>query len=267
MGGNVAPYFKQDGISLYHGDCLKLLGGIPDNSIDMAFADPPYFLSNGGITVHAGKMVSVNKGDWDKSKGFAVDLEFYEAWIGELKRVLKPHGTLWVSGTYHSIYLCGYALAKHGYKVLNDITWYKPNAAPNLSGRYFTASHETLLWAKPDKDARHTFNYDLMRNGEWPEDKMKVPNKQMRSVWSLNTPHPSEKRHGKHPTQKPLKLLERIVLSSTNEGDVVLDPFTGSSTTGIACHKHKRKFIGIDIEKEYLDLSVKRFGDLPVSLL
>lgn len=259
----VTPYFiHENTFKLYHGDCLKLLKGLPNASIDMAFADPPYFLSNGGITVQAGKMVKVDKGDWDKSKGFAADLDFYDKWIGELRRVLKPHGSLWISGTYHSIYLCGYTLAKHGYKILNDISWYKPNAAPNLSRRYFTAAHETLLWAKLDKKARHIFNYDLMRNGKWPEDKMKVPNKQMRSVWSINTLGSNEKIHGKHPTQKPLKLLERIVLSSTNEGDLVLDPFTGSSTTGIAAHKHGRHFIGIDTEKDYLDLSIKRFQDI-----
>lgn len=256
------PYFAEDTVKLYLGDSLKLLKGLPDSSIDMVFADPPYFLSNGGISVHAGKMVKVDKGNWDKSKGFDVDLMFFEAWIAELKRILKPHGTIWISGTYHSIYMCGYSLVKNGYKILNDITWYKPNAAPNLSGRYFTASHETLLWAKPSKDSKHTFNYNLMRNGDWPEDKMKVPNKQMRSVWSLGTPLRSEKLHGKHPTQKPLKLLERIVLSSTNPGDIVLDPFAGSSTTGVAAYKHGRRFIGIDIEKGYLDLSIKRFKDI-----
>lgn len=258
----ITPYFTHDSFKLYLGDSLKLLKGLPDASIDMAFADPPYFLSNGGISIQSGKMVKVDKGDWDKSKGFDSDLAFYDAWIGELKRVLKPQGSLWISGTYHSIYLCGYTLAKHGYKILNDIAWYKPNAAPNLSGRYFTASHETLLWAKPFKDARHIFNYDLMRNGDWPEDRMKVPNKQMRSVWSLNTIGRNEKVHGKHPTQKPLKLLERIILSCTNPDDMILDPFTGSSTTGIAALKHGRRFIGIDTEKDYLDLSIKRFQDI-----
>lgn len=256
------PYFKEDGFELYHGDSLKLLKKFPDGSVDMVFADPPYFLSNGGISVKSGKMVIVDKGEWDKSNGFDNDAAFFDAWIGEIKRILKPSGTIWISGTYHSIYLCGYILGKHDYKILNDIAWYKPNAAPNLSRRYFTASHETILWAKPDKKARHTFNYDLTRDGDWPEDKMKVPNKQMRSVWSINSVPPSEKKHGKHPTQKPLKLLERIVLSSTNPGDVILDPFTGSSTTGLASRKHGRKFIGIDIEKEYLDLSIKRFQDI-----
>jgi len=258
----IKPYFDKNNFRLYHGDSLLLLKELPDHCIDMVFADPPYYLSNGGFSIHAGKMVSVNKGDWDKSKGFDNDLAFFESWISEVKRVLKPHGTTWISGTYHSIYLCGYALAKHGYKILNDISWYKPNAAPNLSCRYFTASHETLIWAAPNKTSKHTFNYDLMRNGTWIEDKMKVPNKQMRSVWSINTPAQWEKKYGKHPTQKPFSLLERIVLSSTNEGDLILDPFTGSSTTGLAAAKHKRKFVGFDLEKDYLDLSIKRFNDI-----
>ena len=258
----IKPYFEKNNFRLYHGDSLQLLKDVPDNCVDMVFADPPYYLSNGGFTVHAGKMVSVNKGDWDKSQGLENDLAFFETWIGEVKRILKPNGSLWISGTYHSIYLCGYALAKHGYKILNDISWYKPNAAPNLSCRYFTASHETLIWAAPHKTSKHTFNYDCMRNGSWPEDKMKIPNRQMRSVWSINTPAKWEKKHGKHPTQKPFSLLERIVLSSTNEGDFILDPFTGSSTTGIAAARHKRKFVGFDMEKDYLDLSIKRFRDI-----
>lgn len=259
------PYFDKNNFRLYHGDSLKLLKELPDACIDMIFADPPYFLSNGGISIHAGKMVSVDKGSWDKSKGMESDLAFFEDWIGEAKRILKPNGTIWISGTYHSIYLCGYALAKHGYRILNDISWYKPSAPPNLGKRCFTAAHETLLWASLGKHARHTFNYDLMRNGDWPQDKMKEPNKQMRSVWSLNAPQQWEKKHGKHPTQKPYSLLERIVLSSTNEGDLVLDPFTGSSTAGIAAHKHGRKFVGVDLDKSYLDLSIKRFNDIIVN--
>ena len=155
-----------------------------------------------------------------------------------------------------------------GYHILNDVAWYKPNASPNLSGRYFTASHETLLWARKDKKAKHTFNYELMRKGKWVNDFFKKEGKQMRSVWhipqdesvwSINTPRPEEKKFGKHPTQKPIALLERIILASTNKGDIILDPFTGSSTTGLVAVQNGRKFVGIDTEKEYLDLSAKRF--------
>lgn len=256
------PYFKEDNFVLYHDDSIHFLNQLPAESIDMIFADPPYNLSNGGFTVHAGKQVSVNKGNWDKSKGFEDDYDFHYRWMEASRRVLKPHGTLWVSGTYHSIYQCGHALQALDYHILNDIAWFKPNASPNLSGRFFTASHETLIWARKEKKAKHTFNYKLMKEGEWPEDKLKKPGLQMRSVWSLGTPRSEEKKFGKHPTQKPLDLLRRIVLASTNKGDIVLDPFTGSSTTGIAAVLNDRRFVGIDMEPEYLDLSVKRYKDL-----
>src|SRR3990167_4364320 len=256
------PYFKHDNFVLYNADSIDLLSSLPENSIDMIFADPPYNLSNGGFSVHAGKMVSVNKGDWDKSKGFQDDYDFHHKWLAAAKRVLKPHGTLWVSGTYHSIYQCGHALQALGYHILNDISWFKPNASPNLSCRFFTASHETIIWARKDKKAKHIFNYNLMKDGNWPEDKLKKPNLQMRSVWSLGTPKPEEKKYGKHPTQKPLDLLNRIVIASTNKGDVILDPFAGSSTTGVAAAINDRKFVGIDLEKKYLELSKKRFYDV-----
>jgi len=260
----VRPYFKKGDFVLYNGDSLMILSQLPENSVDMVFADPPYNLSNGGFTVHAGRMVSVNKGIWDISKGFEDDYNFHKQWLEACKRVLKPDGTLWVSGTYHSIYQCGHALQSLGYHILNDISWFKPNASPNLSCRFFTASHETLIWARKDKKAKHKFNYDLMKEGNWPEDQLKKPGLQMRSVWSMGTPRPDEKKYGKHPTQKPLDLLKRIVLSSTNKGDVVLDPFTGSSTTGIAAIVHGRKFIGIDLENKYLDLSIKRINDIKI---
>ncbi|OGC86204.1 DNA methylase N-4 [Candidatus Adlerbacteria bacterium RIFCSPHIGHO2_02_FULL_54_18] len=248
----------KDNVALYHGDAIWLLNQLPENSIDMIFADPPYNLSNDGFSVHAGRMVSVNKGDWDRSKGFEGDYDFHYQWLDACRRILKPHGTLWVSGTYHSIYQCGHALQSLGYHILNDISWFKPNASPNLSCRFFTASHETLIWARKEKKAKHTFNYNLMKEGSWPEDKIKKPGLQMRSVWSMGTPKPTEKKFGKHPTQKPLDLLKRIVLASTNKGDIILDPFTGSSTTGLAAVMHDRKFVGIDMEKDYLELSKKR---------
>jgi len=258
----VKAYFSHIGIKLYFGDVVEVLNNLPKESVDLIFADPPYNLSNDGFTCHAGKRVSVNKGEWDKSKGIDEDFQFHYNWIAACKRVLKPDGTLWISGTYHSIYACGFALQKQGWHLINDICWFKPNASPNLSCRMFTASHETLLWAKKDKKAKHTFNYDLMKNGKWDSDFIKKPNKQMRSVWAINTPKNIEKKYGKHPTQKPEALLERIILASSNEGDVILDPFCGSGTTGVVAIRHGRKFIGIDSERKYLDeLAIPRLKD------
>ena len=259
----IPPYFEKRNFILYQGDCVGVLAQLPPESVDMIFADPPYNLSNDGFSLHAGKRVSVNKGNWDKSKGFKDDYDFHYRWLNACKNILKPNGTLWVSGTYHSIYQCGYALQSLGYHILNDISWFKPNGSPNLSCRYFTASHETLLWARKDKKAKHFFNYNLMKKGNWPEDFIKKPNLQMRSVWAIYPPKKPEKTFGKHPTQKPLELLKRIILASTNPGAVILDPFTGSSTTGIASEiVGGRKFIGIDTEKKFLDLSIKRFEDI-----
>jgi site-specific DNA-methyltransferase (adenine-specific) len=262
----IKPYYKKPKFELYLADSLELLKRFKDNSVDMIFADPPYFLSSGTFTCQNGRMVSVKKGNWDMSNGIKKDFDFHLNWIKECKRILKPSGTIWISGTYHSIYQCGFILQNTGYHILNDISWFKPNASPNLSCRFFTASHETLIWARKDKKAKHIFNYKQMRNSEWPEDFIKKPNSQMRSVWAINTPKAIEKRFGKHPTQKPIDLLKRIVLASTNKGDLVLDPFTGSSTTGLAAYLYGRKFIGIDNEKEYLDLSIKRFEELDKNL-
>ena len=263
--GNVKqkPYFVDGNFVLYNADSLKLLEQLPENSIDMIFADPPYNLSNGGFSVHAGKRVSVNKGDWDKSKGFNDDYDFHFNWLKAAKRVLKPGGTIWVSGTYHSIYKCGHAMQALGYHILNDIAWFKPAASPNLSCRFFTASHETLLWARKEKNTKHTFNYNEMKNGDWHmNDFIKKPNKQMRSVWAIGTPKSEEKIFGKHPTQKPIELLKRIVKASTKPGDIILDPFTGSSTTGVAAELCGNKFVGIDTEQKYLELSKKRYKHL-----
>ncbi len=256
------PYYKKPKFKLYHANCLDILADLPKNSVDMIFADPPYLLSNDGFTVHAGRQVSVNKGKWDKSNGLKKDFEFHLGWIQAAKHVLKPHGTIWISGTYHSIYQCGFALQVAGFHILNEISWFKPNASPNLSCRFFTASHETLIWARKDKKAKHIFNYNLMKNGDWPEDFIKKPKKQMRSVWIIGTPKKIEKKFGKHPTQKPEDLLKRIVLASTKKGDLIVDPFTGSSTTGIVAYSLGRNFIGIDTNKKFLDLSIKRFNEL-----
>ncbi len=259
----MTPYFKEKSVKLFLGDSLELLKKIPTDSVDMIFADPPYNLSNGGFSCHAGKRVSVNKGEWDKSKGFDEDFKFHFNWIKLCNRVLKPNGTLWVSGTYHSIYACGHALQKQNWHILNDIAWFKPNAAPHLACRMFAHAHETLIWAKKNKQAKQTFHYKEMKFGNFPKDTIKNPNKQMRSVWAINTPNNGEKKYGKHPTQKPELLLERVILSSSNEEDLILDPFCGSATTGVMALKHNRQFIGIDLEKQYLDdFAIPRIKDV-----
>jgi len=255
----MTPFYQCENITLYNGDCLEIMTEIAADTVDMIFADPPYMLSNDGITCQSGKMTKVNKGRWDKSAGFETDIVFHDKWISACRRLLKPEGTIWISGTYHSIYQCGYLLQKNNFHILNDIAWYKPNASPNLSCRFFTASHETILWARKEKNAKHIFNYDEMKNGSFPEDKLKKENTQMRSVWSIPSAGKSEKVHGRHPTQKPLELLKRIVLSSTNTGSVVLDPFCGSGTTGEACKAAGgRIFTGIEIDKEFCWLAKKR---------
>jgi site-specific DNA-methyltransferase (adenine-specific) len=263
----IDSYYNDDLVTLYHGDCLKVMQNFEDNTFDMVFADPPYFLSNGGFTVHAGKRVSVQKGDWDKSKSAIDDFTFHLKWIQEVKRVLKPGGTIWISGTYHSIFQCGYALQLEDFKILNDISWFKPNASPNLACRNFTASHETLIWARKDAiNGKHTFNYELMKNGDWHEqDKIKNPGTQMRSVWSLTTPKQSEKTMGRHPTQKPMELLKRIIIASTNEGDLILDPFNGSGTTTLVATQLKRNSVGIDMDENYLELAKLRINEFSQS--
>ncbi|MDI6802165.1 MAG: site-specific DNA-methyltransferase [Thermodesulfovibrionales bacterium] len=253
--GNKKPFTvyyddPEHSLRLLKGDCIEILNQARDNSVDMIFADPPYFLSNGGITCHAGKMVSVNKGKWDKSKGVTENHKFTLEWLKACQRVLKPNGTIWVSGTTHIIYSVGFAMQELGYKILNDIIWYKRNAPPNLSCRYFTHSTEIVLWAAKNTKSKHYFDYPLMK-------KMNQ-GKQMRNVWEISSPPAEEKKFGKHPTQKPVELLKRLILASTKKGDLVLDPFCGSSTTGVAAVLLNRKYVGIDLEEEYLGVSRKR---------
>src|SRR5271169_6333926 len=246
------PVFRDDRhhIRIYQGDCLDILAAMPADCVDLIFADPPYFLSNGGITCHAGRMVSVNKGKWDKSRGPDANHEFNRAWLAACQRVLKPNGTIWVSGTSHVIHSVGFAMQQLGFKLLNDITWVKPNPPPNLSCRYFTHATETLIWAAKSAKSRHTFNYKLMKETN--------RGKQMKSVWEIRPPENWEKRFGKHPTQKPVALLERILRASTSEGDVVLDPFAGGGTTLVSALGLRRQAIGGDLSADSISLSLSR---------
>ena len=251
------PYFESPDrrFRLYQGDCLALLPLIPAETFDLVFADPPYFLSNDGITCHAGRMVSVNKGKWDRSRGFRGNYEFTRRWLAACRRVMKPGATIWVSGTSHIIHIVGCCLEELGFKILNDITWVKPNPPPNLSCRYFTHATETVIWARREPKRKHTFNYQLMKrlNG----------GKQMTSVWTIPAPGREEKVFGKHPTQKPLALLERIILASSRENDLVLDPFAGSGTTGIAAARLNRPFMGCDLQRKFLTTTVFRLLGVP----
>jgi len=240
---------------LIHGDSFDVLDLIKHESIDMIFADPPYFLSNDGVTCKSGKMVSVNKASWDMGKNLEEKHLFNRKWISMCKKILTQNGTMWVSGTLHNIYSIGMALEQEGFKILNNITWRKTNPPPNLGCRCFTHSTETILWAKKnDKKSKHTFNYKYMKevNG----------GKQMKDVWEGSLTKKSEKVEGKHPTQKPEYLLDRIILASTNENDIILDPFCGSGTTGVSAIRYNRKFIGIDNTKEYLEITKRRLERL-----
>ena len=237
-------------IKIYQGDCLEILAKIPEDSVDLVFADPPYFLSNGGITCHAGRMVSVNKGEWDKSRGPDANHEFNRAGLAACQRVLKPNGSIWVSGTAHVIHSVGFAMQQLGFKLLNDISWVKPNPPPNLSCRYFTHATETIIWAAKNSKSRHTFHYKLMKDIN--------RGKQMKSVWEIYPPEAWEKKFGKHPTQKPVALLERILLASSHEGGLVLDPFCGSGTTLLAALCLRRRALGCELTAEFLTLSLCR---------
>ena len=250
-----------------HGDCLQALERLPPHSVDVAFADPPYMLSNGGTTCQSGRRARVDKGSWDASRGVAEDHAFQSRWLAAVRRVLKPSGTLWVSGTQHVIFSIGFAMQELGYHLLNTVTWYKPNASPNLACRFFTHSTELLLWASPSRarPLAHRFNYQAMKavnRGKQMRDLWDIweapaaGDEQV--IWSIPTPGPREKLHGRHPTQKPLALLERVLAASAAAGDLVLDPFSGSGTTGVAALRADCRFLGLERDAEYIELAARR---------
>ncbi|HEU4384814.1 MAG TPA: site-specific DNA-methyltransferase [Anaeromyxobacteraceae bacterium] len=258
------------GWALAQGDSVAILEALPPHSVDLVFADPPYHLSNGGSTCQAGRRTSVNKGRWDASRGVAEDHAFHRGWLAACRRVLRPSGTLWVSGTQHVIFSVGFAMQELGFHLLNTVTWYKPNASPNLACRFFTHSTELLIWASPlrRRPLAHRFNYREMKasNGGkqmrdlWAIAERPEPGGEQ-VVWSVPAPGPREKVHGRHPTQKPLALLERVLAASSAPGDLVLDPFAGSATTGVAALRAGRRFLGLEREEAYLELAARRLRD------
>ena len=236
---------------LYNADCIEVLKTLKPNSIDLIFADPPYFLSNGGMSIHSGKVVSVNKGDWDDKSKYDNHLQFTKEWLQQSFRVLKYGGSIWISGTVHNIFDVKNYLDEIGFKIINIIVWHKSDPPPLIYKNKFKFSYELIIWAK--KDGKHTFNY---------KDMFAVGGEEMQDVWTISAVCMSEKKFGYHPTQKPEALLERIIKACSNEGDIVLDPFSGSGTTCYVAKKLNRKYIGIEKNKEYFDISKRRIDSI-----
>lgn len=251
----ISPYYKSDdkNFTLLHGDSFELLPQF-EHKFNMVFADPPYFLSNDGLTVKNGKVASVNKGDWDASPGIYEINDFNLKWLSLVRDKMHDNATIWISGTMHNIFSIGLCLSALKFKILNIITWQKTNPPPSWAKRSFTHSTEQIVWARKSEKVPHYYDYELMKklNGD----------RQMKDVWTLPAIQKWEKSGGKHPTQKPLGVLSRIVLASTKENDWILDPFNGAGTTGIAANLFGRRFLGIDSEKEYLETSRRRKGEI-----
>ena len=250
---NLTPFFSDEKFIVYNEDFFYVIGTIP-YSFDMVFADPPYFLSNGGLTIKSGKITSVDKGDWDTAKRQSDINDFNYNWLRKVREKLNDSATIWISGTYHNIFSIGQVLTELNFKILNVITWEKNNPPPNFSCRFFTHGSEIIIWARKHNKKPHYYNYELMKKIN--EDK------QMKDVWKLPAVSKFETTSGKHPTQKPLSILSRIILSSSQINDWILDPFAGSGTTGIAATLLKRNFIGIEREKNFSELMIARYKDL-----
>jgi modification methylase len=238
-------------------DCIAAMASLPDACVDMVFADPPYNLQLGGdlFRPEGGRVDAVDN-DWDKFDTFAAYDAFTAAWLAEARRILKPNGSLWVIGSYHNIFRVGSLLQDAGFWILNDVVWCKTNPMPNFKGTRFTNAHETLIWASRDEGSKYTFNYRAMKS---LNDEL-----QMRSDWSFPICGGQEriKRGGTkaHPTQKPEALLYRILLACTQKGDVVLDPFFGTGTTGAVARRLGRHWIGIERDATYVDVAKERIA-------
>ena len=245
------PYFSSDNkeFVLYQGDSMNLIGEV-GKQVDVIFADPPYFLSKNIARCINGTWKTFDKGEWDRVVSLEKINLFNRQWLSACRKVLKNSGTIFVTGTYHNIFSVASCMQELGYKILNIICWQKTDAKPTLSRNYFDFTTEYIIWARKDEIHQHFFNCDLMEqlNG----------GKRMTDVWRIPFLSSWEMKCGKHPTQKPLRLLYRIILASTHQGDTILDPFAGSCTTGIAANLLDRKFIGIDQSKDFLDYGIRR---------
>lgn len=257
---------------IYKKNCIDGMKVLPDDSVDLIVADPPYNLSKSKKL----KMRNTDKlegfgGDWDITDEnwdkMTLDeyVQFTKEWVAECKRILKPTGSIWVFGSYHNIGLVNYVFQELDIEILNEIIWYKRNAFPNLTGRRFTASHESILWGHKgnEKNRKYYFNYEASRDNDYPEDGLKKQGKQMRSVWDIpNNKKKDELKHGKHPTQKPERILKRMIELTSKEGDLVLDPFMGSGATAVVSKLLGRDYIGFELDEKYIDLANKKISDI-----
>ncbi|MGB6329786.1 MAG: site-specific DNA-methyltransferase [Halarcobacter sp.] len=252
-------------------DCIEGMKKLSDNSVDFVIADPPYNLSKGyNLNIPANLKNLGFGGKWIKTMESWDDMplmkyaEFTYLWLKEVKRVLKPSGSFWIFGTYHNIGIVNFTLQLLEMEMINEIVWYKRNAFPQLAKRRFTASHETIIWGHTgtNKKREYFFDYDYIKDSLFPEDQLKKENKQMRTVWDIpNNKKKIELEYGKHPTQKPIRVLERIVKSSTKEDWIGLIPFAGVGSECVTCKENNRQFIGFELEKEYIDIADKRLAN------
>ena len=251
-----APFYydAENKIKLYNLDTFSFFDNIPNDCVDLIFADPPYFLSSGGITCRNGKKQIVNKGTWDTSRKIEEVHAYNKKWLSESKRILKKNGTIWVCGTFHNIFSVGLALQELDFKILNNIVWEKKDPPPNITGKYFVHASEHLVWAAKTRNSKHLFHHEMAVDGSTGETMKSV----WRDIWKLPSVRSSEKFYGKHPTQKPEEVVRRAVIVSSNPGDVVFDPFCGSGTTAVVCRKLKRRCVGIDNSIEYLNIARRR---------
>lgn len=256
--------------TIFHENCITGMSKLPSNSIDLVIADPPYNLSKGGNWKWDNSVkLSGMGGNWNKAMEDwdSMTLDEYwlftEAWLQEVKRVLKPSGSLWIFGTYHNMGILNVICQKNNIEIINEVIWYKRNAFPNLSGRRLTASHETLLWCHVgDKKREYYFDYEYSKEASFSEDNLKTTGKQMRTVWDIpNNKKREELEHGKHPTQKPLRILNRIINLSSKPNDIIMTPFSGSGSECLAAKQLGRNYIGFEVKDEYYELSLRRLAN------
>ena len=255
--------------TIINGECVSEMKKLPDSCIDLIIADPPYNLSKGAKWKWDNSVeLKGMGGNWNKVMADWDDMSLEEywsftmAWIGEAKRILKPTGSMWIFGTYHNIGIINVILQIQEVEIINEVIWYKRNAFPNLSGRRITASHENIVWCHSGKKKReYYFDYEYSKNGDFSGDGLKGEGKQMRTVWDIpNNKDKSELQYGKHPTQKPIRILKRMIKLASKEGDVMLTPFSGAGSECVAAKMCGRKYIGFEVDKNYCEIANERLN-------